>query len=585
MLLGLVMFYLWFESLTKWLNAGDTKEARWVLTPLLVFLVGAGLAFAAALPARAEERNNPTLRRFIYGSNFALTALLLLFALVVGNVFLGLRLPNRLDTTESGFYTLGDDTKRFLATLDQPVKVYSTLTDLDRAVANRVSNDTRRLLEAARDANPAKFQVRQIDPVLNKDEIKSLQARFPQFDLNTLGVLIAVGEDEKRASFVRFNDLYSQESAGGFGSEPTITFQGEAKILGEVRFLAESSAKPVVYFTQGSGELEVAPASAAAPGAVTARGRPATQLKAILEKNYVDVRPWRPEAADPKVPDDATAVVVADPRSPIPAEVAAAIQAYMSPTKPDAKKGKLILLSSPFPGVNQKGVSDTGLEGLLTELQVTLGKAYLIGQPYRGLGYSEVHALPNEDLLNAGNPLASAFIRGVVLSDCRPVMAAETPPGGPPAKYRAEWFLAADRGNQIVWFDPDPPDNPGATLSQMVRDPELLRKYRAMRGVQIPVAAIVSEGTTPRAVVVGSGAAFADPTRRAGPADEPPVDLVAAALDWLRDRPTLGAVNKTYGRYTPSRAADSMRLFWLPFGLTLLGIAAVGAGVWVVRRK
>ena len=99
---GLWFFYLWFGSLTAWLDQGKRGEAKWVLGPILAFLAGAGLAFVSAQPARAEERNNPLLRRLVYGANLGLSALLLLLILPVGNVFASLRVPNQLDTTPAG---------------------------------------------------------------------------------------------------------------------------------------------------------------------------------------------------------------------------------------------------------------------------------------------------------------------------------------------------------------------------------------------------------------------------------------------------------------------------------------------------
>ena len=53
-LFGIVFFYLWRDSLTGWLDRGETKEVRWVLIPILMIVVGA-VIFLAIQPARAEE--------------------------------------------------------------------------------------------------------------------------------------------------------------------------------------------------------------------------------------------------------------------------------------------------------------------------------------------------------------------------------------------------------------------------------------------------------------------------------------------------------------------------------------------------
>lgn len=152
--------------------------------------------------------------------------------------------------------------------------------------------------------------------------------------------------------------------------------------------------------------------------------------------------------------------------------------------------------------------------------------------------------------------------------------------------FKTEWLFAASRGSIPVWFEPDPPLNPQATLDLMRQDVESRRKYLLnTSGARFPVAVSVSEGTTSRAVVIGSGSIFADPNARKGAVSEPPVDLVMSCLDWLRDRPTLNIVNKSYTGYKPNRAAEYSRMFWLPVGLVMLTIVGMGTIVWVVRRR
>src|SRR5262249_54223280 len=146
---------------------------------------GAGLVFAAVQPARAEERNNATLRRLVYGSNFALTTLLLFAVLVVANVLIGLKLPNRLDTTSTGFYSLSEATTKMLGTLEQPVAAYAILGEGDP-----VNDDIKRLLQSCQDTNPSKFRVRVLSPALNRDEVKKLRSDFPQAELSQEGVLL-----------------------------------------------------------------------------------------------------------------------------------------------------------------------------------------------------------------------------------------------------------------------------------------------------------------------------------------------------------------------------------------------------------
>jgi hypothetical protein len=74
-----------------------------------------------------------------------------------------------------------------------------------------------------------------------------------------------------------------------------------------------------------------------------------------------------------------------------------------------------------------------------------------------------------------------------------------------------------------------------------------------------------------------------------GDAGAPAFDLIGSTLDWLRDRPPVpaGVTSKTYETYTlPNpKTIDKTRLTYLPVGLALLIVAALGIGVWVTRRR
>ena len=85
----------------------------------------------------------------------------------------------------------------------------------------------------------------------------------------------------------------------------------------------------------------------------------------------------------------------------------------------------------------------------------------------------------------------------------------------------------------------------------------------------------------------GSGDAFADPQQRGG-ADKTAVnpELLAATVNWLRDRPTAANVTgKEVAEFKPNRQLDGYTGLLLPVLGTLIATAALGLGVWVYRRK
>ena len=561
------------DPLLKWLEDRTATAGLWKpVVSLLVFLFGAGIAFFAAQPARAEERNNPAVRRMVYATNLGLTTLLLLLVLVVGNVAAAIKLPNRLDTTESGFYTLDPATVEYLAGLTQPVTAYTTIAEDED---NRVAADARRLLTAAHDANPGKFQVRYLSPVLNKAEITTLRNRFPQADLSDYGILLTTGEDEKQYAFLRLQDLIDREATGGMGGGKLV-FQGESKLVRELLFLTENKTRPVLYVTTGHGELEVVPGPAGRP----APKRGAGQIRAVLEKAYVDVRPLEFDLVAPKVPDDASVVAVLDPTAAFPREQAEALRKYLAAPTRGGKKGKLIVAASPHvkPG---GGVTETGLEGLLAEYNVELGQQYVYTQRTQELGYTELLVGTTGELLQARNPIALDFQdRPLVFRNCRTV----TPGRGGNPQFTAQVLFGSVPPGRITWLEDAPLVNPQKAYSDMRQSAELLAAKRATNRISQLVAVIVSEGGSGRLAVFGSGEAFADPD---GPKDpvEGNADLFAATVNWLRDRPAVANVtNKKYGEYVPNKSTDGMLVFVLPVLGTMLGVVALGLGVWVFRR-
>jgi hypothetical protein len=573
MLFGITLVIVWFGSIGKWLDQGDAKEAHRVLIPIVVVLVGAMILFASSLSARAEERSNQALRRFIYGSNLALTTLLLVFALVAGNIFLALRVPNTLDTTETGFYTLAPDTIAYLKALDQPVTLYSTITDS----SDRQSADVKNLLESLQDANPARVQVRPLSLVADKALIDKFKSKYPQYDIaGSPWVLLATGDDESRSAFISIQDFFTSEQSPQ-GRRGTLNFVGESKVMREVLFLAENKTKAIVYVLQGHGELSIMPPE---PDRPVRPGRTANALKQLLEKNYVDVKPWLPDLKDPTVPDDATAVVILDPRTTLPLETVKAIQIYMTAPHKSGRKGKLILATSPFANVDGKGVAETGLEGLLGDYGITLGNGYLLTRPLQSLGYTDVIAVPFPSALDAGNPVAATLNQPAIFSEGRAIEPRPRPEGGDPSVV-VEPIAVSYPSDRVSWIDTDPPVDPARQLQAMANNPELLQKMRISNRSRI-VAAACSLEKTPRVVVFGSASCFADPVRGS---EQARPDLLAASLDWLRDRPQLATINKPYTNYTIPKTATLNKLFWLPVGLVLTSIAVAGLGVWAVRRR
>ena len=267
--------------------------------------------------------------------------LLLLVALVVFNLVIGPQLPNKLDVTETGFYSLASGSVEFIQRMPEPVTAYVILPDNRRRY-----EDIRRLLQNAQDRSNGKFTTKYINPTTNVSEYRTLAGKYPMVEANEYGVFLTVGEDEKRHSFIRDDEFTQTERGSPMNPQPpSESFVGESRLLRELLFLVEGDKKAVVYFTQSAGELDIGDGPSDSP---TAR-----VMKEYLTRNYLDVRPLKFEGPAPKVPDDAAVVIIAEPRFPIPAAHAAALSQYMTEPR-GGKKGKLIVLAGAQFGPKEK---------------------------------------------------------------------------------------------------------------------------------------------------------------------------------------------------------------------------------------
>jgi hypothetical protein len=571
-LLGVALFVCRIPALTNWLSLGKTKQMAPVLTAVAVALVGAVVAFLSLAPARAEERANPTLRRLVYGANAVLWLVSLAGVLFAANVLIAVKAPGKLDTTESGIYSLDPKTVDYVNGLDQKVNMtYITLDGGD----SRYSSDTARLLEMLAFANPAKITQRTLNAVDHVKEIKSLIGKYPTAPIQQGegGILITLGEDETRFAFVPGRELFTGPQRG-----PEV-FEGEGRIVRELLFLADNKQKTVVYVTQGSGELAIVPAA-----------RSSRTMRAVVEKLTqinCDVRPLVIDAKTPAVPADAGVVVVADPTSPMPKETLAALMAYANPMPPPgapgtpnpaAKKGKLLVMSGAFPNPDGKTLAASGLDELLASFGVVLGQEQIYSEPPRDLTIQV--AIMEVDPSSSSAVVKDFAGRPMYLPYARTVTVATTPAPGTP---RAETLFTTKAGTRTFLDGPNPIEA-GRTWQELPGSPAL-RAAKKLSTEPRPVAVSVPDGTKPQALIFGSGLIFSDQyMRQLGV--ESPIDLFAALIDTLRERPAVASLaTKTYGTYTPPPEEKFTQMFWLPVLLIPLVVAAAGVGVWVVRRK
>jgi len=592
-ILGIVLFRGWFDIFYDVLSSAKTANEvpMWKpLSALLLAVLGLGIAFLAVQPARADERNSPTIRRLVYAVNLLMTIVLVLIGLVLVNVVTSLKLPNRLDTSERGFYTLEAPTSEYLASLKKDIDIYLIAPEEGTRFT-----DVARLLSAFREANPSRVHVKSVSPTLDKTEIERLAKKYSQFTKTEFGVIVAATDDEKQHTFIRGAELFAQEPQSDRTSR--LVMKAEGRIIREILFFTEATGKPVIYFTQGSGEISIEPQQ----GELNPTSRPGDALKNALIKDGCEVRPLRidPLATNPKVPDDASVVVIADPTTAFPAATVNALRAYMAPpaAPADKKRGKLIVMAGAHRNpVDAKTILKPGFEPVLAELGVLIQPSVFYAQATdRTLPNTHFMRIP-ESLAQRRNPIALTYLEDAFrAANIRPISLL---PSQQPSQYKPFPLLFTFE-NRLPWEETELPTNPRQAQAEFVaglqaKRPDVRAKvYRDAQSGEILsaiTAAIVSETvegeTVGRAVVFGFSDNFVN--REARSADEANIDvgLFSASINWLRDRPAVANIaSKEYGVYRPNPRMSWNNVFWIPVGATMMLIVASGLGVWALRRK
>ncbi len=617
---GLWQTIYWWKPITGGWETwqGENRWYLWVL--IAAYVPGLAFMFFSLLLARVEEADHPTLRRLLYGYNAVLSGLLLLVILVVVNILAYRFLPPSSDWTEAGIFTLSTQSENVLKGVDQPVKIYVIIEDR----GTRFSAEMRDLLDNARSYTD-KLSVEYLVRDQNVEEVDRLSRQYNLPD--AIGALIVYGSgDQEKYSFIKRDDVYQQPNRmDPENPQRGATFKGEDALISALLFLEEGKKKPVVYFLQGEGELDLFGALEGAKPDRTARA-----LKDRLDKANYEVKGLRlgkelGKSDDPrivigeKVPEDAAVVVIAGPRQEFSTDALSALRTYMSvprkvkekdPADPSKEKerdikGKLYVLMGVVPGPGDKMVS-TGLEGLLSEFDVDVGNERIL-RPVKGARPDQVYVMTNPELRDR-NPLAANITDLVPMTDLRPVQprSAAPQPGQAPHYQSDRLMITAPPIIQRtpVWAEADL-RSPEAVIADVEKHPDRIAdKLRSTITVAVAVSdpgasnpmdphaglpGMQKGDGTPRMIVIGDSRFASDSAIAGGGREEGGslyYELFANSLAWLRERPSsIGISPKDRKIYRMKEGTNVDAMVFTPFALMFLSIVGLGLGVWVVRRR
>jgi hypothetical protein len=571
------------------------RENAWAVTRVVAALLGGLiLMFVGLAQARTYERTSPNLRRLLYGYNAILTTMLLILIIGLLNLlpYSGVQpfsyANEAMDWTRTGIHTLHPATKNVLAELKQPVKAY-----ILGSTSDRVSYEMETLVEKCRAVN-AQLSYERLSRDRNPLAVAELMQKYQLPDSE--GVLIVYGpEGNAIHDFIKANDLFEQKF--GAGASRDFVFKGENALLNSLTFLASNKSKAVVYFTQGNGELDF-------------KSRQVNDIDVgigslIDDLNRVNYQARElPVAPDTdKIPDDADIIVVARPREEIPAKFVTALRDYLKGTnRKENKKGKLMVLFDVVQRGGRGPMVRTGLEALVAEYGVRVAEDRVIS-PIEEREPLKLTVVSNPAIKN---PVAQAFNNEAegpipfVFYSARTVTPVAANPAQP-APSPAETLLFA---NPRLLYLIDTDLNTSATglvkeLNQQAKkDPQQARNRLT---TQPSVGVVVTEGKMPapipghefqakegqpRMVVIGDATWISNRLEQQFAPYH--FNLFVSCLSWLAERADIGErVPPTQHDLYHLKVApgSSWRMMLLPGVLLLLGVLALGLGVWVVRRR
>jgi hypothetical protein len=606
LIISLAVLFQWWQFIAGGLEAWQGSEGWRVWVFLFLLLGGLAIIFLSLQLGRTEERTNPVIRRLLYGYNAVLTGLLLLSILGFCNVLAYAYFPRKddpetrsiysSDWSFTSIYNLSSRSVGILEGLKKPTKIYAILPH-DRV---RTLSRFQGLMDNCRAISPM-IQVEYLSPDLDREKISQLAEKYKFTD--PMGVLVVYGnEPNTEHQFIQADSLYGGSSPFGQQRENRL-FKGESELMTALNYLSQGKQKPVVYFTQGNGELDLA------DHGLREIDQGAGALKQRLEQDNVTVKGLQFSAVEGvkakspdvvvsnTVPKDASVVVVAGPHRTLPDFAVKALSDYMNAGPGDGKtKGKLFALLGVALTPDKTKMERTGLEDLLTGFGVQVGDNRIMQAGLRGLHPLQVRAFMNPDL-RSRNPVAAAFAgRGFLLYNVRLVQAASPPPNRPDAnRYRVEPLLLIP-AQDAIWTESqlrtDPIEQKRALLKL---SPQEIQRKLSQDDLSVGVV-VTEQGSppdphtmaptegTPRLAVIGDASLASNLSIERG-ANQ--YDLFYSILSWLRERPSdIGIEAKKQDVYDVDPVnVNFARMVWLPAALMFVGIIGLGAGVWVVRRR
>src|SRR5262249_28385193 len=171
--------------------------------------------------------------------------------LVVTNVLSYAYFNPTYDWTAANIYSLSSQSEKRLEGLTKPTRIYVIWPKQDQDTLRRMQG----LLDNCRALNE-RVQVEYLSPDVDREKVSQLQDKYKFAD--RAGILVAYGTDPSvESQFIKASALSTGSEPFGNQRRDTRYFKGESELMNALSFVSGGKTKPIIYFTQGNGELDI----------------------------------------------------------------------------------------------------------------------------------------------------------------------------------------------------------------------------------------------------------------------------------------------------------------------------------------
>lgn len=254
-------------------------------------------------------------RRLKYGTSAIVIMISMVIMFLVLNLLVGL-VPWQLDLTPEGLYSIGDQTKEFLDSLDKEVTIYGLFDETKINTSNSYSGIIDLLKNYSKYDN---ITVEYVDTNKNLGFVTELDPD-QILDISTNNFVVISGDSKK---VIKYFDLFSSvgSETSSFGTIDVET-KAELAFTSAIYYVTRDN-RPKIYITSGHGEYTFKDGFMILGELAESNGFDHSEINLSLEKS---------------IPDDATMVLIANPTSDFSSDEIEVLQDFM-------REGKSMLVA------------------------------------------------------------------------------------------------------------------------------------------------------------------------------------------------------------------------------------------------